>query len=172
MQVGTATIAVANPADVQLSIDLTTVAGLRAGVQAAQVVHQLLLGDPAVPHRGVESNVMPFVLHPVITVPASYSLAAGSLTVAFTPEVGRTQRVVLFLYEHQAPDTRTARSYSFAAPRDNGITGAATSAASIAFPVSSVVPGVYLAYVSVDGAESPLGLAGGVFDTPKVTVTL
>lgn len=172
VQVGSATMPIANASDVQLSLALTTVPDLRAGVQAAQVVHQLLLGDPAVPHRGVESNVMPFVLHPVITVPASFSLADVNLSVTFTPEVGKTQRVLLFLYEHQAPDTRPPRSYSFPAPRDNGIAGAAASTASIAFTVAGVMPGTYLAYVSVDGAESPLGLAGGTFDSPKVTVTL
>ena len=171
VQIGSATMVIADPSDSQISVDLTTVVGLRAGVQAAQVTHQLLLGDPAVPHRGIESNVMPFVLHPVITVPASFSLAAGTLTVTFNPDVGRAQRVVLFLYEHHAPDTRPARAYSFPAPRDNGIAGSATATASIPFAVSNVAAGTYLAYASVDGAESPLGLAGGVFDTPKVTVT-
>ena len=67
--------------------------------------------------------------------------------------------------------TRPARAYSFQAPKDNGITGADTETASIPFVVANVVSGTYLAYISVDGADSPLGLAGGAFDSPKVTVT-
>jgi len=171
VQIGEVAVPIADPDDAQIAVDLNTVAGLRAGVQATQVIHQLMLGDPATPHRGVESNVTPFVLHPVITVPATFSLAAGSLAVTFNPEAGRTQRVTLYLYEHNAPDTRPARAYSFAAPRDNGIAGAAASTASISFVVGNLIAGTYLAYVTVDGADSPLGLAAGVFDTPKVTVT-
>lgn len=173
VQIGDAQVAVADPSDARITIDLGTIAGLRAGVNAAQVVRQLLLGDPppGQPHRGVESNAVPFVLHPQITAPAGHSLASGSMVVAFAPEVGKTQRVTLHLYEHAAPDGRPARAYSFLAPRDNGIAGAATSTASIAFPVSGVEPGAYLVYASVDGADSLLVRAGGQFDSPKVTVT-
>jgi hypothetical protein len=172
VRIGEATVTPADVGDSLISIDLNTVGSLRAGVQAAQVIHHLLMGDPppGQPHRGFESNVVPFVLHPVVTVPGNYSLAAGTMTVGFTPAVGKGQRVTLYLYEHNAPDTRPARAYSFPAPQDNGITGAATTTASVAFAVGNVVPGAYLAYVSVDGAESPLGLAAGKFDSPKVTV--
>ena len=173
VQIGEATVTVADPGDARIAIDLGTVADLRAGVKGAQVVHQLLLGEPppGVPHRGVESNVVPFVLHPTIAVPATHPLAGGALAVTFTPPVGKAQRVTLYLYERAAPDTRPARAYSFAAPRENGITGADTSTTSIAFAVSGVAAGTYLAYASVDGAESPLTQAGGQFDAPKVVVT-
>ena len=53
----------------------------------------------------------------------------------------------------------------------DGITGADTSTASIAFAVSGVAAGAYLAYASVDGAESPLTQATGQFDEPRVVVT-
>ncbi|HUR35908.1 MAG TPA: DUF4255 domain-containing protein [Vicinamibacterales bacterium] len=173
VQIGAATITPVDPADSAIAIDLATVAGLRAGVQATQVVHHLLLGEPAPgqPHRGFESNASAFVLHPTIAVPATHSLAAPALTVSFTPPVDKRQRVTLYLYEHNAPDTRPARAYSVGAPRDNGIAGAATSAATVPFAVKDVIPGAYLAYVSVDGAESPLALAAGQFDSPRITVT-
>jgi hypothetical protein len=159
--------------DAEITLNLSGLTGLRAGVQATQVVHELLLGDPppGQPHRGIESNVMPFVLHPAVTLPGTFSLAVGTLAVAFAPAVAEDQRVTLYLYEHDAPDTRAARVYSFPAPRRNGITGSASTTASIAFEVREVVPGVYLAFVNVDGAESPIGLAAGKFDSPKVTVT-
>jgi hypothetical protein len=173
VRIGEATLAVANPGDAQITIDLTTVAGLRAGVQATQVMHDLLMGDPAPgqPHRGFESNVFPFVLHPTITVPANYSMATGAMSVGFTPAVAKTQRVILYFYEHNAPDTRAARAYSFPAAKDNGISGASTTAAAIPFPVANVVSGDYLVYASVDGAESLLGLSAGKFDSPRVAVT-
>ena len=173
VQLGDATVTIAAPTDTRIVIDLTTVADLRAGVKGTQVVHQLLLGEPppGVPHRGVESNVVPFVLHPTVTVPATHPVAGGPLTVTFAPPVGKTQRVTLYLYEHSAPDTRAARAYSFPAPRENGITGAATATASIAFAVAGVAAGTYLAYASVDGAESPLTQVNGQFDSPRVVVT-
>ncbi|MEP7270476.1 MAG: DUF4255 domain-containing protein [Acidobacteriota bacterium] len=160
--------------DSQISVDLTTVAGLRAGVQATQVIHDLLLGEPApgTPHRGFESNVIPFVLHPAITVPATASFAVREINIGFAPRVEKAQRVKLFLYRHNA-SAGGARAYSFPAPADNGIpTGSpAVEVASIAFPFRSVEPGVYLAFVQVDGAESLLQLASGQFDAPRITIT-
>ena len=115
--------------------------------------------------------MQPFVLHPGITVPASLPLAAGKLSIGFNPAVGKAQRVMVYLYEHNAPDTRPARAYSFAAPKDNGIVGVATETNTISFALSAIEPGAYLAYARVDGAESLLGLVAGKFDSPKVTVT-
>jgi hypothetical protein len=173
VRIGEVTVMPSDPGDARIAIDLNGVGGLRAGVQATQVVHELLMGDPAPgqPHRGLESNVVPFVLHPIVSVPASYSLAAGTMTVVFDPAVGKGQRVTLYLYEHNAPATRPARAYSFPPPKDNGIVGPATDTTSIPFVVGNVVPGDYLAYVSVDGADSPLGLSAGKFDSPRTTVT-
>ena len=110
-------------------------------------------------------------LHPTITVPANYSARQRNHDGGFQPAAGKAQRVTLYLYEHGAPETRPARAYSFPAPRNNGVVGAATTTANIAFAVGDVVPGAYLAYVSVDGAESPLGLVAGTFDSPRVMVT-
>jgi hypothetical protein len=173
VRIGEVTVTPSDPGDARIAIDLNGMGGLRAGVQATQVVHELLMGDPAPgqPHRGLESNVVPFVLHPIVSVPASYSLAAVTMTVVFDPAVGKAQRVTLYLYEHNAPATRPARAYSFPPPKDNGIVGPATDTTSIPFVVGNVVPGDYLAYVSVDGADSPLGLSAGKFDSPRTTVT-
>ena len=43
-------------------------AGLKAGVQSVQVVHELLMGEPS-PAHGVSSNLAAFVLHPEIVAP-------------------------------------------------------------------------------------------------------
>lgn len=158
----------------RITFPLAGISGLRAGVQGVQVVHEVLLGEPApgVPHRGVESNAAAFVLHPVITAPASVPAASGLLPVSFTPPVGRSQRVTLYLYEFNAPDDRPARAYSFPAPRDNGIAGPAVETASIDFAFSNVLPGDYLVSAQVDGAESLLSMDGsGRYAAPRVTIT-
>ena len=160
--------------DTLISFPLSAITVLRSGVQSVQVVHQVLMGepDPGTPHAGIESNVAAFVLHPTLTVPATVTAASKEISVSFTPPVGRTQRVTLFLYEFSAPDDRPARAYSFPAPKDNGISGPATETASITFAFDGVTPGDYLVYVQVDGAESLLALDGtGKFATPKVKIT-
>jgi hypothetical protein len=115
---------------------------LRAGVQGAQVVHLLALGEPPAPHRGFESNVVPFVLRPALT---SATLSAGVVTVVADPPIGARQRVVLLLDE-LAGD----RAYAVPAPLR------ALDADPVHVPVADVAPGTYLVRVQVAGAESLL----------------
>jgi Pvc16 N-terminal domain len=175
VRIGEVTVTPADPTDTRIAVDLSGVSGLRAGVQATQVVHQLLMGDPppGALHRGFESNVVPFVLHPSVTLPGTVSLGTGAITATFAPNVGRAQRVTLFLHERGAPNERPPRAYSLPAPRDNGLpaNSPATEVSTITFTVAGVEAGDYLAYARVDGAESPLGLAAGQFDSPAVTIT-
>ncbi len=158
----------------RITFPLAGIAGLRAGVLGVQVVHEVLMGepDPGVPHRGVESNAAAFILHPVVAAPASVAAATGTLTVNLTPAVGKAQRVTLSLYEFDAPEDRPARTYSFPAPRDNGIAGPATETAAIDFAFSNIELGDYLVTVQVDGAESILSVDGtGKFASPRVKIT-
>jgi hypothetical protein len=143
-------------------ITATLPAGLRAGVQGLQVVQPRLMGTPPVAHRGVESNLAPFVLHPKI---ASSAPSAAEVTLKIEPNVGRTQRATLLLNELNPPNTRAARAFSFEAtprtPADPPDTD------TLAFPISGVPAGDYLARVQVDGAESALDAD---FLGPKVTI--
>ena len=182
---------VATPAPGQVSdtqIDVTLPAGLRAGIQSAQIEQLTLMGTPLMPHSGVESNAVPFVLQPTITLGVTnvgptkengvpvvvdgVTLQSATITATFTPLVGRGQRVKLVLYEFGAPEGRPARAYTFDAPLANGIaTPAQADTATIAFEVSRVNPGPYLARVQVDGAESPLTAdASGRYHVPQVTI--
>ena len=173
VQIGEATVTPASAGDARIAIDLTTVgrpARRRAGHTGdPRPAHGRSGAGPAASRLRVERRAVR---------PASGDHRAGDLSRSrrgrwrsvSIPPVGKAQRVTLYLYERDAPDTRPARAYSFPSPKDNGIAGAATTAASIAFAVANVVLGDYLAYVSVDGAESLLGLAAGKFDSPKVTV--
>jgi hypothetical protein len=146
----------------QIKINLSPVPSgvLRAGVQTVQVVHEVDLGKPPVAHRGVESNVAAFVLHPTLTPapPLTVSRAAG-LTLTFDPKVGRSQRVTLLLGERNPPPGTPARAFSVPAPAENGITTAGqTDTAPIQFVITDVALGEYFVRVQVDGAESALNV--------------
>lgn len=145
--------------DTRISLPLATLpdSSLRAGVQGVQVLHPVMMGDPPKPHRGVESNVSSFVLHPTVTEVEAPD--ATKVIVRFNPAVGKTQRVVLLLNEFNppSPSERAPYAYSFKAPPDNGIEDQDVDQIdSITFPVDNVEPGEYLVRVQVDGAESPL----------------
>lgn len=158
-------------------ITIVLPATLRAGVQGVQIVQQQPMGTPPVPHRGVESNVAAFVLRPTVTASVGNVQGSGTnprsanITVNFTPNVGKNQRVVLLLNEVQPPADRPARAYSFSAPPRNQ-PNAPDDSASIVFAVQGVMAGTYLVRVQVDGAESPLtsNATTGQYEAPQVTI--
>jgi hypothetical protein len=143
-------------------------AGLRAGVQSVQVKHQLDFATPNEPHRGFESNVAAFVLHPVFgglslsPAPSGPSPYTGSATVTITPVPARRQRIVLLL---NRTSPAVPSSYALTAePR-------ASDVAPVVVPFEDVVRGEYFVRVQVDGAESPLDLDPSSVDFgPKVTI--
>lgn len=154
-------------------------ASLRAGVQGAQVVHRQLMGTPPVPHRGGESNVAAFVLHPVIQVDTTTGdplidvlnrtivngLVDADIRVQVLPKVGRNQRVSLLLNRLETPASGRSPAYNFPAggwPDQN-----VDEIDRVTFPVSGVKPGKYLVRVLVDGADSPLILTGEAHSGPS-----
>ena len=149
---------------------------LRAGIQSAQIVHEIDLGKPPKPHRGVESNIAAFILHPKISVPGN---ASGTLTITFDPKVGKSQRVTLLLGERNPPPGSPGRSYNLVAPPNNGITVLAqTDTASILFSLQDVDLGQYFVRAQVDGAESSLTVdttpgspTFNQFNGPTVSIT-
>jgi hypothetical protein len=164
----------------RISLPLTSLpAGtLRAGVQGVQVVHRISIGTPPTPHRGVESNVAAFVLRPKISNPQA--VGTSGVKVTFDPEVSRNQRTLLLLNEFDPPppEVRSARAYTFNAPRDNGITTPGVEQiAEIIFPISGVQSGDYLVRAQVEGAESPLDVDANessptynMYIGPRVTI--
>lgn len=145
---------------------------LRAGVQTVQVVHEVDLGEPPVAHRGVESNVAAFILHPSLAPFASPVVAGGDLTLTFDPPVGRSQRVSLLLGEKDPSPNPPARAFNIAAPAENGITVAGqTDTPTIKFSLAGVATGDYFVRVQVDGAESALTVVAGKFDGPTLKIS-
>jgi hypothetical protein len=168
--------------------------GLRAGPQGVQVSHPVLMGSPALPHEGAESNLAAFVLHPVINKrldgtydisvlpPASPPVsppagtAAGTrsadVTVKVSPNVAVGQRTALLMSESQ-PATPPRDNYTFANPPLT-LPGSQTETDTLVFHISGVVPADYLVRVQVDGANSQLDSDSDPnnprFIAPKVTI--
>jgi hypothetical protein len=152
---------------------------LRAGVQGIQVIHRIPMGTPATEHRGTESNVVAFVVHPVVTKDAANNYEVqitnvqpdtggttkARVTVRLTPVVGIHQRVVLALNERD-PGPAMTRAYTFdAEPRT-------IDTDQMEFQIGRVMPATYLLRVQVDGAESALDVDAAThrYILPTVTV--
>jgi hypothetical protein len=135
---------------------------LQPGVHSVQVVQRVDFGTgfPSEPHRGVESNVFPFVLSPQITTPEPITAPRGTtLSLGISPAVGRAQRAALLV--GNSTISIPARP----------ITGPAETT-SLDFPIPADFPtGTQLLRVQIDGAQSPLALAGGQFASPTGTIT-
>jgi hypothetical protein len=160
-------------------IEVTLPATLRAGLQSTQVVHEIDLGKPPVAHRGVESNVGAFVLHPTLAVaPPSPVSNTGNISLTFNPKVGRSQRVALLLSEKEPVLNPPAQAFHIVAPAENGLAAGVPETATILFPLAGVAPGAYFVRVQVDGADSALDVDTTVgsatenqFIGPLITVT-
>lgn len=144
------------------SITITLPPGLQAGILGLQVIHKINMGEPAVPHRAVESDVFPFVLCPKITGVTAPSLAndghdnmSGNVISVIDPGVGKKQRIVMLLNELDPPSDRLPQAYIFEAPSRNEA-GNPESTDTVFIPVTKVKKGHYLVRVQVDGAESEL----------------
>lgn len=128
---------------------------LRAGVQAVQVVHPFLLGDPPEERGGAQSNAAPLMLRPQIerAVGRQIEDAGGGqvnavIRLVLTPQVGASQRVDLLL--NSTPGAAISQSYSFSAlDRTSDLNV-------LEIPVRGVISGSYLVRLQVDGAESVL----------------
>jgi hypothetical protein len=178
----------ATPADENITdtqIIVPVPATLQAGVQGVQVIQLRSMGTPAVPHRGVESNLEAFVLRPtidtsagVIFVPGPGSPISGTITLSVNPPIGDQQRVLLLLNEFlpvtSPPQNIKTEAYSFVAPSRTPLSppaGPPGSSQTITIPIKGVKAGTYLVRIQVDGAESLLGTnAIGQFDQPTVVI--
>ncbi len=148
-------------------LTLPVPATLAAGVQSLQVAHRIPMGTPPVSHRGFESNAAPFVLHPAITNPGAATesstplIKITNITAQVTPNVVPGQRVVAVL---NAPGANPPQAYA-SAP-----VVVSANSNQVVIPIENVPPGSYFVRVQIDGAESLLTMAGGVFNGPAVNV--
>ena len=162
----TTSVVIPAPQPTQISVGVP--ASLPAGVHSVQVVHDVLLeaqpGQPPVPHRGFESNVVPLLVIPRfqgIAPPAAGPGAVVTVTVD-PPALARQEKTLLlgdFIVPAQpvAVDAPPSTTFTFQLPNGPARIPAAT----------------YLARVRVDGAESRLttNAVTGLYDGPSFTVT-
>jgi Pvc16 N-terminal domain len=148
VRIGESTVEPVSVDNTKIVVDLASIpaGGRRGGVTGLQVLQDVLLGTPATPHRGFESNVAAFVYRPTLS---SITASDPQATVSFdvTPPVRAKQRLTLLLDQHVGD---AARSYSFV------MKPPATDLTTVDFPISDVETGDYFVRLRVDGAESPL----------------
>jgi hypothetical protein len=153
-------------------IEFSLPATLRAGPHGVQVAHDIAMGSPLVPHTGTESNVLAFLLRPVITDPVSAT--ATQITVKLSPLVTPTQKLRILLNELAPPVDLAPRAFSFSPPVNNGIDveGGETETDTVVFDYHGVPTGDFLVRVQVDGAESVLEIDAvtKAFSEPKVSL--
>jgi hypothetical protein len=147
-------------------IQVTLPATLRAGINTVQVLQRLDFGTPSPdePHRGLESNVLAFMLAPSIALAVNTITAGQNLTVSIDPPVSREQRVALIIGD---------RSIGIS-PRP--IADPPTNTLDIPIP-ANFPKGTFLVRLRVDGAESPLEIDRQVdsptfnlYIGPKITI--
>lgn len=153
------------PERIRVALPAVLPAGLAAGVQAVRIAQPVDLGNPAVPHRGFDSNAGPFALRPQVK-DAQVDVPAKEVVVKLHPEVRRDQRVELLLNRLDPPAGTPPGGYSLAAKPLDPL---ATAAETVRFPYTAVEAGKYLVRARVDGAESWPELVAGAFAKPEVT---
>jgi Pvc16 N-terminal domain len=133
--------------DTQVTLPLP--GGIHAGVKGVQIIQKILIGTPPTPHRGVESNVAPFVLRPTITGAAAAVKAPGITTVTLTvaPNIGVGQRAIVLLNNLAVSPATAITSKPAVASADSN---------QIGIDIAGVPTGTYLVRIQIDGAESLL----------------
>jgi hypothetical protein len=144
-------------------ITLPLPGNVHAGVQGLQVVQKKNMGTPPTAHRGFESNVAPFVLHPTIGVTSAVASVSGGTDVVLnlTPNIGINQRAVLLLDSLPGDPLRSFMSQPVVSAVDSS---------QVIINIHGVTAGKYLVRVQIDGAESLLTTMANVFSGPTVTM--
>ena len=127
---------------------------LQPGIQGVQVLRDVPMGEPPVPHRGLRSNLAVFVLTPRITSTSPPSGPAGTTLV-----VQGTR-----LYQEGRPNVVLVGDTPFVPTNPPPPAPPAQSPTQVQVPVSGLPPGTYHVRVRVNGTES-------LEETPTFEVT-
>jgi len=129
------------------AISVTLPAGLRAGVNPLQVLHEVPVGDPPVVHVGVgfESSVAALALAPAVTTAQPITVARdATLTLDVAPPIGRDQRVSVLVGD-----------VALAVPPRPPSAPATSASVKVHIP-ADLTTGAFLLRIQVDGAVSGL----------------
>jgi hypothetical protein len=117
----------------RIEVTIPDDAALQPGATRVAVQNDLLLGEPATPHRGFSSNVAAFVIVPEVT---TLTPNGGALTINGTRLWSDTLDSLTII------GNEVVRSYT------------TETATGIAFQLPQLAAGNYLVRVRVNGAES------------------
>jgi hypothetical protein len=143
------------------AITLKLPAALSPGLATVQVRRSVELGEPPQPHEGFLSNVMPFLVTPVLSVPPPANVAGGAtLALTLVSPVAQAQATTLLLDDQPIPvewlpaDPDPSPTIKFVIP-------------------ASTPTGVHVVRVQIDGATSEVTRdpITGLVTAPVVTVT-
>ena len=144
--------------DLNTEIVLSLPTGLSAGIHSVQIIHELMLGEPEVPHKGFNSNLAALVISPLIQ---NINFTDPQITLTILPEIEEDTKYTVLLNEVDFDTTvRPANEYAF-----KGITSANTNSVSI--DSGDVEAGTYLIRIRINNATSPLFHD---FSGPNVTI--
>jgi hypothetical protein len=143
-----------------LHVPLSTVAGLRPGVQVVVVEHQVNVpgaaGDGWRP--GGTSNALAVMVRPTLGAMAAAAVTGGvEVSVAVSPVPAATQSVELLLDAAAGGARRSSRTFRVAAP-------------TVIFTLADLPAGDWRVRVVVDGASSVPTMTAGVYTGPTLTV--
>jgi hypothetical protein len=138
---------------------------LPAGGRTVRILRRVSFGVSTDPHKGFSSHLAAFQVVPTLSSPPANVAAGTTLTLTITPDVGNTQKAILYLGD-------------FAIRIDDRAATGPASSSTLGFPIpSGFAPGNYPLRVSIDGADSRLVLdttqgsaSFGQF-LPQITVT-
>jgi hypothetical protein len=174
IQIGEARVIPQDISESQITLNFSALSSedfnnLRAGVQGLQVIHAST--DPIFAHsnRMIESNVIPLILRPTITIhphrrnleEVEVGLYSGDIEIQVDLRIGFKQRVFLLL---NGITGENSESYIFAAKRRTRQTH------TLIFSLENVKIGDYLARVQIDGAESPLNVDNDRYSGPILQI--
>ena len=154
----------------EITVDLTALNTLRAGILPLCVVHRV---SQDAPHLRFESNVVPLTVAPRIesldftaaiandpATPDVDETAPATVDLQLFPAIAARQRVRLFLNELlgvDVPAGATPLAYVFEAePPPADTSQVSVVVPGVALQTPDLEPRTYLVRVQVDGAESPL----------------
>ncbi|MEB3282836.1 MAG: DUF4255 domain-containing protein [Lyngbya sp.] len=160
--------------DTQITLDISALSSqefnsLRAGLQGLQVVHFIRDRLSSNSNRTLESNVIPLILRPTITINSEEinfeeiedNLYSGEIEIQVDLRVGFKQRVFLLL---NGISDQNSQSYIFSAKRRT------RNSHILTFSLENIKLGDYLVRMQIDGAESLLTVDNDRYSGPILHV--
>lgn len=154
---------------------------LQAGIQSVEILQEMLMGSPPLPHKGMSSNVKTFLLSPTIELASATNVTvlktdfrAANIHIKTKPAIGETQQITLLLNEFVAGGApplsppSSSLAYSFQVKAKDCLNP--LDPLELIIPISGVKVNDYLVRIQVDTAESPVGPGNGQYSSPKISI--